>query len=234
MRESLVLALIAAAAAPAWGQEQPVSSGEDPAAARPSGDAGNAAAGGVEDADVGFGGPDQAAAEEDDRFHQLDERLRRLEQTVEIQSVALEQSRERLQQLEARLAQQEALSTTVEQRTIAAEQEQRVTRGGARAAVIQRALRDIATAQQMVQAGSSDVAAPVSAAASQLDSAATDAGRWGSDAEAGHLTEAAQLLDRVPEMVATRNFQNATVALFAAERRALSALALARSVGAPP
>jgi hypothetical protein len=34
-------------------------------------------------------------------------------------------------------------------------------------------------------------------------------------------------------MIATRNFQNATLALFAAERRAITAMALARSVGAP-
>jgi hypothetical protein len=149
------------------------------------------------------------------------------------QGAALEQTRQQLQQVQERLQQEEALSTTVEERTIAAEQQQRVTRSGDRAAAIQRALQEITDLENLVAAGSESAAAGVPTAVAQIESAATDAGKWGSTAEAGHLTAAADLLRPIPSMIATRNFQDAQVAVYAAERRVTLALALARSA-APP
>jgi hypothetical protein len=187
------------------------------------------------DAGVGFGGTDESggqagssdAAEES---AELRRRLRELEQTVEQQNAALAQTREQLQQLQTRLEQQEALSSTVEQRTIATEQQQRVDRSGQRTAAIQSALEQIVALQQLVEAGSDSIGPGLSMAIGQLESAASDAGRWGSTAEAGHLTAAAQLVRPLPAMIASRNFQNASVALYAAQREVTSALALARSV----
>lgn len=233
MRIRFVVALVAAASTAAWAQAGPSGTGERPDA----GSAGTAGAPGAisptasDDPDVGFGGPEPAQEQAERAAQVVDERLRRLEQVVEEQRAVVEKSQESLRQLETRLAQEEALSATVQQRTIAAEHEQRVADSGARTAIIQRGLEAISAAEERVNAGSGEIGELISAAVSELESAAGDAGRWGSDAEAGHLTDAAQLLRRVPAMIATRNFQDATVALFAAERRATTALALARTVG---
>ena len=226
------MALVTAASTAAWAQAAPQTSAQLPdAAGAPPAEDRAGAAGATDDPGVGFGGPEPAQEQADRAAQEVRERLQRLEQAVQEQRAAAEASQETLRQMEARLAEQEALSTTVQQRTIAAEQEQRVSSGGARTENIQRALRAITGAQERIEAGSGDIADLISTAVSELESAASDAGRWGSDAEAGHLTDAAQLLSRVPAMIATRNFQNATVALFAAERRATTGLALARTVG---
>jgi hypothetical protein len=166
-------------------------------------------------------------------MQQLHERVRELEQTVTQQGEALTQAGQQLQQLQGRLEQQESLSATVEQRTIATEQQQRVAQTGQRAAAIQGALQEIAVLQDLVEAGSDDVGTRLSSAIAQLESAASDAGKWGSTGEADQLTEAALLLRPIPQMLAARNFQNASVALYAAQRRATTAQILARSVVAP-
>lgn len=183
------------------------------------------------DSGRGFGGT-EAQAQADSEPPITDAEMRAIEDQLLFQQSALNAANERLAAIEQQLAAQgeqlQVQDASVEGRSVAANQQAQEEARWVRARQLEGVLVDLQAVQELIQAGEDDLDAPLSAAASALQTAA-NAAAVATPLESDHLVRAQMELLRVPGMMQTRNTQYASLAVLQAQEHAAAALALARA-----
>lgn len=145
----------------------------------------------------------------------------------------LEETQAQVQELQQQLSSQGEQVATSDARALTHMMDAQAESRDGRVAELQRALLTMEELGALLVAGEDDIEDRVVTAAQTLIDARDDAAQWGSAPEADALLAAIEALDRVPALIASRNFHLANIALFGAQQHTRMALTLAQGARGP-
>lgn len=142
---------------------------------------------------------------------------------------ALEETTQQMQQLQTQLQAQEQQVATSDTRALTHMLDAQSSGRDARVEELRTAVDAMEQLGALLLTGEDDIGDEVVIASRALADAQDGAAQWGSAEEADALTASIEALDRIPALIASRNFHLANIALFGAREHAQTALSLAES-----